>query len=189
MVIALAGLLYMLIVGTLAHVRTNQYYPRYSLPFASVFAVAVSIALLAAVQSRLSLVPTCLTAMLIIVALRYGLPELHLRRLLAREYGSMTPDVVETKATVIAGDYWTVWPAVFHANMYLYEKGRRETVFGLAQRSEITHSLWLRSGKTSVVIAKHAERSAAEGYLVELDHPNTFVERLGSYDLFTVSPR
>jgi hypothetical protein len=188
-VIASAGLVYMLIVGTLNHVKTNEYYPRYSLPFASVVAVAVSIALLASFRLRQSAVLTCLLAMLIAVDLRYGFPELHIRKLLNREYGVMTPDVINTKATAISGDYWTVWPAVFHANMYLYERGRHEMVFGLAQRSEMTRSLWLLNGTTSLIIAKHSERSAAEGYLAGLGQPTELVERRGAYDLFKISLR
>ncbi len=62
----------------------------------------------------------------------------------------------------IGGDYWRVWPAVFHANLTLVRTHAHARVFGLAYRSEETDPLWQSAGQ-SVLIAGCARRSIGRG--------------------------
>ena len=53
--------------------------------------------------------------------------------------GGLTPDVLAANCTHIAGQYWTIWPSVFHANMVLHERGERRTVWGMGFRCDPTY--------------------------------------------------
>ena len=49
--------------------------------------------------------------------------------------GQRTPDVLEARCTHLAGDPWTVWPTVFHANWKLYEAGEHAVIVGVSEHS------------------------------------------------------
>jgi hypothetical protein len=42
----------------------------------------------------------------------------------------------------VAGDYWRVWPSVFHANLMLREQGETRTVWGITLHAEPTRPQW-----------------------------------------------
>ena len=50
--------------------------------------------------------------------------------------------MLEQHCTHVTGDYYRVWPAVFHANLALVERGTEATVWGIAQRSLPTADRW-----------------------------------------------
>lgn len=57
-----------------------------------------------------------LAALAAVAIIRYGMPSLgRIERRLDDRFGRQTAAVLRSGATVIAGDYWRVWPAVFHA--------------------------------------------------------------------------
>jgi hypothetical protein len=51
-------------------------------------------------------------------------------------------DVMAHSCTHVSGDYWDVWPAVFRANLLLYERGEARVVWGLAERGEAAWPKW-----------------------------------------------
>ena len=82
-------------------------------------------------------------ALVAVTVLRYGMPSASPdRRGLDARFGRDTAAVLHNGATVIGGDYWRVWPAVFHANLALARTHTHARVFGLALRSEETDELW-----------------------------------------------
>jgi hypothetical protein len=56
--------------------------------------------------------------------------------------GGRTADVLAAHCTHVAGDYWKVWPSVFHANLTLREQGESRTVWGITLRAEPTRAQW-----------------------------------------------
>jgi hypothetical protein len=56
--------------------------------------------------------------------------------------GSWTADVIEGNCTHVVGNYWCVWPAVFHANMTLADRGDPRVVWGVGHRSHPTRPHW-----------------------------------------------
>jgi hypothetical protein len=56
--------------------------------------------------------------------------------------GRWTGDILAADCTHVSGDYWHVWPAVFHANMTLADRGEDRVVWGLTIRSNATRPLW-----------------------------------------------
>src|SRR5262245_47757309 len=86
---------------------------------------------------------TVLTA----VGFSYGMPSFDAARTsLNYRLGAETDIVLRDGYTHIAGDYWRVWPAVFHANWKLYDQGETRTVWGVAYRSLPTERHWAPPG-------------------------------------------
>src|SRR5205807_9577279 len=88
----------------------------------------------------------------------FGLPSW--RRLnegLDVRFGALTPEILRSHVDVISGEYWTVWPAVFHANLAAYRAGANVTVYGLTYRSEATDDLWRSKHLRTIVGAKPSD--------------------------------
>lgn len=184
-----AGLFYWMIVGTFRHVQLNDYFPRYVLPALLLFGVALAM-LLVAPLSRHPKVAIGLSTVAFVAGtlVSDGTPSVRrVRSALDRKFGILTPHVITTGATVIAGDYWTVWPAVFHANMQLYERQRRTKVFGFTYRSNPTDPLWLDGCSTEnvVLVAPRVDERANE-MIATLDVPVTFAAFNGPLAVFIV---
>ena len=101
------------------------------------------------------------------------------RRSLRRQ----TAAVLRSGATVIAGDYWRVWPAVFHANLTLARTHVHARVFGLALRSEETDQLWKSEGQ-KVLIAGWSDDRSLEGVAAEHGIAITPLGHLPEIDLY-----
>lgn len=89
-----------------------------------------------------------LAALLPLTWARYGLPSLAVARAalddgLART-GEIGRPVAAAGCTHVLGDYWRVWPAVFHANLLLAGRGEGRRVWGITHRSAPTWPLWRR---------------------------------------------
>jgi hypothetical protein len=186
---ALVGCLYWLVVGTFRHVQASDYLARYVLPSVVLFAVSIAIGLMALVDPGLkpAIVASIAAAALTIAAVAsYGVPSVgRLRRTIDREFGAMTPYVENTGATVIVGDYWTVWPAVFHANLASYGRPGRHVVFGLSYRSDATNPLWWSLvEKQTIVLAGSRLDNAVGSELVRLPVRARFVEFTGPVSIF-----
>jgi len=66
----------------------------------------------------------------------FGAPSVaRVRADLDETLGQRTPDVLEARCTHLAGDPWTVWPTVFHANWKLYEAGEHAVIVGVSEHS------------------------------------------------------
>ncbi len=81
------------------------------------------------------------------VGFTYGVPSLDTaKRSLEARLGVDGDKVLRDGCTHIAGDYWRVWPAVFHANWKRHERGEAGAVWGVAYRSLPTEHLWTPRG-------------------------------------------
>ncbi len=187
-----AALIQAVVFGALGHVRTNGYSSRYALPSILFAGISVSILLVALAGRRFSNTVTTTAAAALLLAgvtgLAYGVPApTQIRKTLDRRLGLLTPEVANTRAAVIAGDYWTVWPAVFHANLTLGDGYDHPPIYGLAFRSEATDDLWPRPpGTPAVVLVRHAEADSAAVDLARLGRRIVATEHRGSFDILTV---
>jgi hypothetical protein len=136
-------------MGTLGWVAENRFSWRYMLPsalFLGIAVVAWIIAPLAAWRSpqlRAGAQVVALALVLLGVARHAAVPSLaEVRRALDEKLGERTADVLKAGATHVAGHYWRVWPAVFHANLALHERGERRVVWGLTWRSRPAWKRW-----------------------------------------------
>ena len=152
-----------LVVGMSLWVGMNRYVFRYMYPalmVAGVGASTVFAALFARHTRVLSLAALAALAALLIA--EYGTPSIgRINRGLDERLGKRTPAVLQSGATVIAGDYWRVWPAVFHANLALARARSGTRVFGLAFRSDDTDALWQRTGQQVLVAGSPDDPSVA----------------------------
>jgi hypothetical protein len=143
------ALLLALALGTRFWIRINNYAPRYLLP--SVFLLQAALAMLIVKPLGYRLLsgrylrftsPIAALLLLVGIAAGYGVPSLRGVRADIERFNRLTPDVLATPCTFIAGDYWTVWPAVFHANLTLYERGEARTIWGVTLGGQPTSRLW-----------------------------------------------
>jgi hypothetical protein len=150
-----------LVVGTSLWVGMNRYVFRYMYPTLMIAGIGVSIVVAALFTKRTrALTGAALAAWAAVVVAGYGVPSLaRVERDIDRRFGGKTAAVLYSGATVVAGDYWRVWPAVFHANLALSRTHAPTRVFGLAYRSEETDPLWRRAGPSILIAASPDDRS------------------------------
>lgn len=165
-----AALAYALFAGSLRWVEANAFHWRYLAPAAVLVHLAAT-SLLAEPLSRLgargagrlaaaasALVPAAAVA-------AYGAPSLgRVRADLDAVAGAHTADVVAGRCDLVAGDYWSVWPAVWDAARVRAERGQGRPVWGISHRSNPTLPQWqaLRGPALRVCVprgdGKEAER-------------------------------
>ncbi len=140
-----------LLMGTRAWVQMNGYSFRYLIPSALMVQTAVAGLAVSAFRVASPVGPRGRHALAVGVGVvllmagtwSYGIPSLAgVRRDIDRNCGALTEDLLASRASCLAGDYWTVWPAVFHANLVLRERGESRTVWGLTFRSQPSYDLW-----------------------------------------------
>jgi hypothetical protein len=175
-----------LVLGTSLWVGMNRYSFRYMYPTLMIAGLAVSTvlaALLARWTKALAVASLCVLA--VAAMMSHGVPSLsRIDRGLDDRFGRQSEAILHTGATVIAGDYWRVWPAVFHANLTLARTHTRARVFGLAYRSEETDMLWKNSGHEALVAGWPDDRSIG---MVAAEHGITIrpLTHLPELELYT----
>jgi hypothetical protein len=123
-----------------------------------------------------------------VAIVRYGTPSLgRVASGIDARFGGQTAAVVRSGATVIAGDYWRVWPAVFHVNLVLSRTHAHARVFGLAYRSEETDALWKVAGQRVLIAASPGDASVGP---IAGEHgiAVTLLEHFPTIDLYTGQP-
>ncbi|WP_242340377.1 MULTISPECIES: hypothetical protein [unclassified Anaeromyxobacter] len=166
-----AALGYALFAGALEWVEANAFHWRYLAPsavlvhLAAVSLLAEPLARLprlaaAAGSAALALVPAAALA-------AYGAPSLaRVRADLDAAAGARTEDVLAAGCELVAGDYWSVWPTVWHAALVARERGLARRVYGLTHRSNPTAPLWKGRPPESLRICRPAgEEEHAERWL------------------------
>jgi hypothetical protein len=147
--LVLAALAYALFAGSLRWVEENGFHWRYLAPSAVLVHVA-AVSLLGEPLSRLRRTArpafAAAVALVPIAALAVsGLPSpAGVRADLERAAGRLTGDVLAAGCTLVAGDYWTVWPAVWHASLVARERGLDRRVWGVSHRATPTVPQWRR---------------------------------------------
>lgn len=174
-----------LVVGTSLWVGMNRYAFRYMYPTLMIAGVGVSSVVAALFARRAkALTAAALAAWAVVVVVRYGTPSLAtVERDIDTRFGGKTAAVLHSGATVVGGDYWRVWPAVFHANLTLFRTHMNARVFGLAYRSEETDPLWQRAGQ-SILIAGAPDDPSVEAVAGEHGVTTTLQTRLPEIDLY-----
>jgi hypothetical protein len=95
---------------------------------------------------RVRMAPYGLLALFCLVAAaRHGRPGVDVvRHVLDENIGQHTAELLAERCTHVTGDYWHVWPTMFHANLVLADQGRNEPIWGIAQRCLPTADRWSR---------------------------------------------
>ena len=166
-----AALAYALFAGGLEWVEANAFHWRYLAPSAVLVHVA-AVSLLAEPLARLPrLAPSAGAAVLALLPAAalaaYGAPSLaRVRADMDLAAGARTEDVLAAGCDLVAGDYWSVWPTVWHAALVARERGIERRVYGLTHRANPTVPAWKGRAPESLRICRPAgEEEHAERWL------------------------
>jgi hypothetical protein len=161
-----AGLAYAAFAGALRWVAENGFHWRYLAPGALLVHLA-AVSLLAeplARSARLarSAFVTAAVALPLLAVASYGLPSVAAARQgLEEATGRRGRAALAAGCDLLAGDYWTVWPAVFDAEWAGAGAGTGRRLFGITHRSNPTIPLWwTRRAELTLCIAEGEERAA-----------------------------
>ena len=182
------GLIYWLATGTSRWVQINFSFPRYIYPSLLMFSLSAGFVAAALLRARIGWVRGPVAVVLLTAtAIDYGLPSPgRVRSTIDQQLGALTSDVITSGATVIGGNYWKVWPAVFHANLTTHRQGgSRREVYGLTYRSEFTDPIWMNSPGT-VAVAPAGDRTI-EDWANRISLTLTPIEHRGTLDVFVGS--
>jgi hypothetical protein len=194
-----AALSYGLFVGTLRWVADNDGHPRYLAP-AVVLAHLAAWSLVAAPLARAArlarpAVGAALLGLPLAALIVAGPPSLSkVRADLDQVAGRYTPEVLLARCEVVVGDYWAVWPAVWHALWTLHERGLDRPVYGLAHRAGPTVDAWRRPPYEAVRLCRpkgaDAGWPALTPYWMRHYHawPVRVVERRATLDVLLLAP-
>jgi hypothetical protein len=166
-VLVAAAFAYACGIALLRWVGENAWHPRYFAPSAVLLQIS-AVGFLAEGLARLPAVarPAGLLALLVVplaAVAAWGAPSLAgVREDLARVAGPRTEAILAARCDLVAGDYWTVWPSVWHANAALAARGERRRIWGIAHRCAPTASQWqaLPREQLRICVARGEERMA-----------------------------
>ena len=184
LLLALVALLYACVIAGTEHAKQAGYAYRHLIPsilFLQSASAAVVVSPLGAVLQRQARVARWLTlaGMLGLWAaaiVGFGLPSLTgVRQDIDQHLGQRTAELLAANCTHIAGNYWDVWPAMFHANRVLHERGETRVLWGLSHRSLATKALWSQIPLEKVRVGVPLHDKEADGYLRAYQFP-TMVE-------------
>jgi hypothetical protein len=185
-----AALAYALFAGSLRWVEENAFHWRYLAPSAVLVHLAAA-SLLAEPLARLRRTarPVALAALALVPAAALavsGAPRpARVRADLDLVAGRLTADVLAARCDVLAGDYWTVWPAVWHAALVLRERGEARRVYGLSHRATPTARDWWARRAGGVRFCRAAgDEAMADRWLRDFGlPPMRAVERVGAVEV------
>jgi len=167
-VLLAAALAYALFAGSLRWVQANAFHWRYLAP-SSVLVHLAAVSLLAEPLARLPRLarPAALAALALVplgALVAGGPPSLgRVRADLDRVAGAHTEAILAARCTAVAGDYWTVWPAVWHVLAVRAERGDPLPVYGISHRSNPTLPAFLAlPAEARRICVPAAERAHAE---------------------------
>ena len=178
--LALVALFYAGVLACTAHAKRNAYAYRYLIPSLLLLqsaSAAVAVSPLGAVlqrQARLVrwLTPAGMLGLWAAAIVGFGLPSLTgVRQDIDRQLGERTAELLATNCTHIAGNYWDIWPAMFHANLVLHERGETRVLWGLSYRSRATQALWSQIPLEKVRVGVPLHDREADDYLKAFRFP------------------
>jgi hypothetical protein len=189
-----AALAWALFVASLRWVEANAFHWRYAAPSALLVHLA-ALSLLAEPLARLRRLarPAGVAALALVpvaAIAAYGPPSLgRVRADLDVVAGAYTPDVLAARCDLVAGDYWTVWPTVWHAALVAREAGLDRRVYGLTHRANPTAQFWRDRPRVSLRICRAAgDEAASERWLRDFRlWPARAVERRGTIEVLVVA--
>lgn len=177
-----------LFVGTTVWVKLNLYSFRYI--YTSMFLISMAMAVLTispfqnAPPRWAAIAAVVATALIFVTCVfQYGMPSRSLvQRDIDRKFGNYTDDVLSSSATLISGNYWTVWPAVFDANLALYRRHDLRTIYGVGFRDSSTLGYW--TGQRAICAAAPLGDPEGPYWLTNSPRHFTHVQRMNTIDLF-----
>ena len=114
-------------------------------PFVLIHVAAVSLLVEPLARARRLARPALAVALALVplaALAAYGPPSLDgVRADLDRKLGAWTEDVLAARCDLVAGDYWSVWPAVWHAGWMARQRGLRAP-YGVTHRTNPTVRCW-----------------------------------------------
>ena len=170
-VLVASALTLMLLTATREWVARNNYPSRYLIPSVIYFQAACATLAVSAVcrvrgLQRFSAPVLLSFLMLAASAWGYGVPSLRrVRADVDRVFGARTADILDARCTHVSGDYWRVWPAVFHANLVLYERKAGHVIWGVTFRGSPAYSHWKTMPMESIRVAVPDGDGFAEGWI------------------------
>jgi hypothetical protein len=175
--IVLGALAFVLFICGLKYVASNGYHYKYVLPsIASLYCAGAGVLVAAgrhlfSAQRRsrwVTLLGPAVAVAAVVLALygRYGLPRPDgPRQAVAMIGGSpLAEQVVASRSRFVAGEYWTLWPVVFKANLLLHERGESYRVWGLGYRGSVTRHLWGLDEGTGPATLAYLKNAASQGF-------------------------
>jgi hypothetical protein len=104
--------------------------------------------------------------------------------------GRYTADVLAARCTLVTGDYWSVWPAVWHAAWTAHARGLDAPVYGLAHRANPTLAAWAGTPREALRICRvRGKEAEAERALRDFRlWPVRVLERRGTVDVLAPAP-
>jgi hypothetical protein len=175
-----AAVCHFAVIGMLGWVAEYHFSPRYATT--SVIMLQCAVAVFAGMQwhavlgDRKAAIATAglVIVLAVVVVLKFDPPSPRkVRAILDQLFGTYTNEVLTSGCTHICGNSWTVWPAIFHVNMVLYEQGSRRRVWGITERSEPTQDKWrsipMEQWKVAVPIIDPIQRSEVRIRKAEVD--------------------
>ena len=146
-----AGLLNSLFMCSLTWVALNRGTPILAYALLPIVFAQTALLILAimpltaklSLRNRHRLSNACVAFLFVGVLTAFGTPSLRgVHEDLDRSLGKWTPEILDSQATHVCGDYWQVWASVFHANLVLHERGERKIIWGVSYRAAPTKDLW-----------------------------------------------
>ncbi len=128
----------------------RYWFPAYYLVLgAAGLAAAGPLAELLRPRPRAALAAAAMPGLLLLALWQYGFPSpsrarADLDHMWAGVAAPLSADVVAADCTHLAGEYWTVLAAAFHANLRLYERGERRKVWPVTAVSRESWDEWGR---------------------------------------------
>ncbi len=183
-------------LGITRWLQMNQLSTRYLTPgFLAVATALSAMLLIAALEGRSArwhrvANVLALAALLAVVAFRYGPPSVsRARTALEAGLGRDAHALVAAECTHVIGDYWRVWPAVYHANLMRWDKGESRPVWGISFRAEPTRDLWWQGDWGGARIATFPGDRWARTYRRNFRLPRLYPrERVGTVRVYSAVP-
>jgi len=156
----LVALLYALFTAALRWIAENQFHWRYLIPSLLLVHLAGA-GLVAEPLCRGRALRPALALALVLVPLAalavYGWPSVaRVAAELDERMGAHTEEVLAARCDLVVGDYWSVWPAVWHAAWVAHRRGL-EGPFGLTHRAVATVPLWKSRPRSELRICRLRE--------------------------------
>lgn len=131
-----------------------------------------------------------LTALLPITFFQYGPPSVTgARQALDAGLGRQSSEILAGGATHVIGTFWRVWPAVFHTNLSLFERGESRRVWGITFRSLPTRHLWQPPDWSAARFAALGPEAEVDAYREQMGIPPLFRKAdLGRVEIYSIHP-
>ena len=187
-VIALVAVIAWLGTGTLAWVAANGYAPRYVYPSLALLAVAGGCYFETAIAWRPRYRHLSVGVVVASLLAASGLPSvLMVRRTLHERFGAMSSEVVHLGVRVIGGNYWSVWPTVFEANLTAARLHSATVIYGLTSRSDVTDDAW--RGDPNILLATVPGDPDLDEVAKRAHVQVRLLENYPAFDLYSVRSR